>query len=580
MRKQVKKAKEPIAFKFYSFTIFHTCCYNVELKEEKLLYRNLMIKHIDDHFDIQLPLAYKGEKYTMAEIEEHVRTSLKKQHPHFGNYQLRFEKYQDDYIAYYQDQYFNIDYQFKIFHNPKIQVVLLNDDHRFTKSELFALIKYIRKQYTLMLEDKKPKEMIKLCQQDDDGNTPYELMIDELKIHYQGMIYEEDPIRITFMDDYPEDVKACYQKETILNLIKQKYEISKNSDSNEELVYKLSRPCNKYDRVLNANQSTFIYYSNNKLKAIKNTKPKSLNDLRTAMMEQNIQNFEIDLLSLLEQFTYLTRNMIVDLFASGYIAQGNRNISRNVLDNIIKRLNKYDLTSVLQIINEENERAASLQIYCMGINGNLLLKEMYRKHHYNIFELFQDVNVVKNKLAINQWMVYWLSNFPEQIHNNYIVTKIIRSLGSEKSGIRLYAAFEHNSKMVIGEGIRRVSDYDKEIKYKEIKEKHLRFMGLFDDSSKLFMMDGYRTVPFETAQEVILCYVCEDQEHMYEIYELLKDQLEQYPNRKVWFTYDLKLYNYSEVGKRFMYVVDHEWHVVNLKAELNLEHEFLQTLME
>lgn len=557
-----------------------TCDCKVVDHKQNVIAHSIIVNASLGHYDFRFHYPVNSNTYAQDDIKEMIIDKLQKQYPLFGMYQIKYEKNELGYDVYYNDSFFNLNQlHFIITFHSKMTVKLIDRNHQLDYSEINMLQRFIEK-----IHINKRNQLINLSlinQQDTSATYVLELLNQKQTIKNKVYTNEQNEIIVDTSDEQLMMIQNLIHPKELYLLVKKLYlrTIKVEGKTNVDFDDKVK---SKYERILNASRSSFHYYPNNVLSLVPSTiKDNHFSEvMRKAMMNQEIGSFELDMLSLIDEFTYLTKNMIIDLFVSGYISQGNRNMNRTVLDKVMKRLNDYKLVNTLQIINTDINKNLSMQIFNMAYNGSILLKEVYRNHHYNVYEVFQDCNVVKNRLAINQWMIYWLSNYPEQIRNNYFMNKLIRTLGVEKNGIRVYAAFTYNKKMLIGEGIRRVSDYDKEVRNQEILEKFGRFMDVFEDAGQMFIVEGYKNIPYDKADEVVICYICEDEEHMQELYELLKEKMQQYPHRKVWFTCDLKLFNYNEVNKRFMQVVDSKWEAIDLKQELTLEDELLINLLD
>lgn len=556
-----------------------TCDCKVVNQHKNIIAHSIIVNAALGKYEFSFHQPINSSAYTQEDIQKLIIDELKNKYPQFGMYQIQYVKNEQGYDVYYDDAFFKLNQlHFIITFHSKMVVKLISRNHQLDASEINMLQRFIEKDYIAHRNQLMKLSLIN--QQDTSVTYVLKLLIQNQTIQNKVYRNEEDEIMVDINDEQLQMIDKIIHPKELTLLVKNHYLRTIKVKGKENMID--DKVKTKYERILNASRSSFLYYPNNVLSLVTSTSNNTnlSSVMRKALMNQEIGSFEIDMLSLIEQFTYLTKNMIIDLFVSGYISQGNRNMNRTILDRVMKRLNDYKLVNTLQIINKDTNKNVPMQIYAMDSNGNVLLKEVYRKHHYNVYELFQDCNVVKNRLAINQWMIYWLSNYPEQVRNNYFMNQLIRTLGAEKNGIRVYAAFTYNKKMVIGEGIRRVSDYDKEVRNQEILEKFGRFMNVFEDAGQMFIVQGYKNIPYDKADEVVICYICEDEEHMQELYDLLKEKMKQYPHRKVWFTCDLKLFNYNEVNQRFMQVVDDKWKVVDLKQELTLEDELLINLLD
>lgn len=341
---------------------------------------------------------------------------------------------------------------------------------------------------------------------------------------------------------------------------------------------------NKYGRIKNADGIPFAFVPNSELRPVGEisdiNKFYIAKNLLKALSTNNIGVFEIDTLSLIEKFRYLTSTMIIDLFASGYISHGWRNITQDKLTRIFKRLSAHNLVNVSKLVRvDETERnnitsEAVYRIFSLGETGNRLLSELNRAHHYNPFDVFQNGNFVKSILAANQWLVYWLSSYPNEIKDNYDTSKVIHALGAEKSGARIYSMVRCNKTAIIGEPVRRTYEFEQDLNSNEIKEKLCRLIKLIDFEGDLYSNSGYRPIKFNLDADSVICYICEDDEHIRDVWSILKPIAAEHSNKKIWFTTDARLFNYSYENNRFLtFNQNDEINFVDLQAEMQLGKE-------
>lgn len=74
-------------------------------------------------------------------------------------------------------------------------------------------------------------------------------------------------------------------------------------------------------------------------------------------------------------------------------------------------------------------------------------------------------------------------------------------------------------------------------------------------------------------QRPIIVFVCEDDDHIAEVLEEIKSVLPSDNAQNVWFTSDLRIFNYDERGKRFFSLNDGELQIVNMMMFLGKDNE-------
>ena len=202
------------------------------------------------------------------------------------------------------------------------------------------------------------------------------------------------------------------------------------------------------------------------------------------------------------------------------------------------------------------------------------MSELNRVHHYNPFDVYQNGNFVKSILAANQWLVYWLSSYPNEIKDNYETSKVIHALGAEKSGARIYSMIRCNDITVIGEPVRRTYEFDKEQDSLDIQEKLQRLFYLIDFKGDLYTNSGYKPIEFNIGIEPVICYICEDDLHIKDMWNIIKPVSLEDTSKKIWFTTDARLFNYSHENERFFsFNQNDEMITINLFEEMKLGKE-------
>ena len=115
--------EKDIVVKFYAFTLIHTCKYNIEFKDSKTKFHDLIIRYHQNEFEVDLPI---NHCYQNKELEAYIIKQIHIQHPKFSKYELTFEKHEEFDLAYYKDPHFDIDYIFKFYFDQKLKIELQN----------------------------------------------------------------------------------------------------------------------------------------------------------------------------------------------------------------------------------------------------------------------------------------------------------------------------------------------------------------------------------------------------------------------------------------------------------------------
>lgn len=413
-----------------------------------------------------------------------------------------------------------------------------------------------------------------------------------LKIQGHNVYYEEIPVKYlkTNIDvNLPAGIKDHLTKgltrKIVLSKIKEAFlEAIKGQEMNYYVADLTKDPRkNQYGRMYNAANTAFKFYPNTVLRLFN---PESYvgrkNNVQLIMALQNnhIAAFEIDTLSFIDRFRYLTKSMIIDLFEGGYISHGSRNVHADKLTNILNRLEKYRLIDISIFYSSEDETSdkyisrGSFQIYSLGNNGNRLLSELGREHHYNPFDVYQNGDIVKNYLVANQWLIYWLNAYPDEVKDNYGPASVIRCVDYNNTSARVYGWVVCNGVTMIGEPVRRTYDFEKSSHDEFILEKLGRLIKICQFEGNLYTDKSYHPTDFAFMGKPIICYVCEDDEHMQEIMELVQPVLSQTPQQEVWFTTDLRVHNYEYENQRFQTLTnDGSKKYVDICQRLNVNKE-------
>ena len=96
----------------------------------------------------------------------------------------------------------------------------------------------------------------------------------------------------------------------------------------------------------------------------------------------------------------------------------------------------------------------------------------------------------------------------------------------------------------------------------------LRVIELFDNEDQLYTSTREQIVyPIRP----IISFVCENDEHMEKVAECVKSIVEQYKQQEVWFTTDIRMFNYDCKGERFFELEGEKMTVIDLKEKIGLE---------
>lgn len=265
--------------------------------------------------------------------------------------------------------------------------------------------------------------------------------------------------------------------------------------------------------------------------------------------------FEIDVLDWVNKLRYVTTEMIMDLYEGGYLLPGWRSVKRDKLPDIVNRLEKYQLVNLSRFTSvDENGRVNSSEfssgrIVSLDRQGSTLLNELGIRATFNPFDIYQNGSMVKGYLAVNQWLVYWLKEHKEEVKNNYATERVLFLMTTERSGARVYATVTCGGKTMWAEPIRRCDEFMKDQYQKDVFYKLERLVNILDNPNDIYC--EMEAVHLESRP--IITYVCEDEAHMAEAWEMLREETKKYPQQEIWLTSDLRIYNDTlQVEERFI----------------------------
>ncbi|MCB6420658.1 hypothetical protein [[Clostridium] scindens] len=339
------------------------------------------------------------------------------------------------------------------------------------------------------------------------------------------------------------------------------------------------REKNEYGRIMNAENSALRFFPHTVLRIDNNKEKKRMYELVNAMSKGSIGGigpFEINILEWVSRLRYVSSTMLLDLLKGGYVSTGwRKSISQAKLAKVISRMNLFDLVSICKFVSvdenglakEDGSMRSIMRILTLGKAGNTMLHELGRNgSKYNAFDTYQDGNTVKKYLSANQWLIYWLTTYPAAIDGNYETTEVIYQKGANFDGARFYATVTCNDCTMVAEPQRRVDDFEEENDQYWIKHKYNRFINLFSNLDELYL--GQEEISF--SQRPILVYICEDDEHMQEVFQVLSENISSHPEQEVWFTTDLRIFNYNMAGKRFLTPIDGNLELVDLQKTIGV----------
>lgn len=284
---------------------------------------------------------------------------------------------------------------------------------------------------------------------------------------------------------------------------------------------------------------------------------------------------EIKIVSWVDKMRYLTSAMLADLLRGGYISRGWREkVTKNKLGIVIKRLRKLGLIEWSRFVAVDDNGVATgnkgsvTRVLTLNKTGATMLHDMgIGTSGYRPFDIFQDGNTVKRYLAANQWLIYWMIHFPREIGDSYEVARVVYQRSSDMQGARMYATVTCNDQTLVAEPVRRVEDFEQKDDRIWLRGKLSRFLEMFDHLDELYT--GREELVFP--DRPVLVYICEDDDHIHEVLDTMGDMLEGHPEQEIWFTTDLRIFNYDMMGQRFLKVSEKELTVVDLSERLGIQ---------
>lgn len=357
-----------------------------------------------------------------------------------------------------------------------------------------------------------------------------------------------------------------------------------NRIEKKEIIY------NHYGRVANDIYSDFLYYPNCMLKnveGIKETaKKKNLNLVATALSkgtQGGIGPFEINALWWIAKLRYLTHTMFLDLAEHGYISLGWReSVSKKKLSGITKRMKEYDMINISKLCgldengNEIIFSKSKSRIMTLAPNGSAILKELNKDvHGYNQFDILHDGNYIKRHLVTNQWLIYWLCYYKDRIGESYEVLYSVQQKGFEYISVKIYALVTIDGITMAAEAVRRVGEFE----YKENKRRLINKVGrmikIFNNLDQLY--NNNQKVEFGSRPIIVL--LCEDDDHIEEVAQIVSELMKENPEQEFWFSTDLRVYNMDYMGQRFLKYKDSKLDIINLAEYFSRDDEIEKDIL-
>lgn len=402
-----------------------------------------------------------------------------------------------------------------------------------------------------------------------NSQYPWNVLCDMLKSRFHTFLENSFKEKMIIVDDAKdldkknEDVSSIYNENDIVEKREKKKHL------------------NKIQRICNAENTAFAFVPHSVLKLVdvSITRKSLTRCIVNAINSPNggIGPFEIEILEWVSMFKYVSKTMILDLVLSGCISLGERNsITADKMTDIMNRLYKYDLIESSNFVAVDDDGnplvdggSSKYRVHTLGITGYNLLKEMgCHPERRNPFIVLADGNTVKKHLSANQWLVYWLTHYAKGDILDYYVNRNVHLIGLKWNGARIYAGINLETISIIAEPVRRCENFEKEGNVVAIQEKMLRVIELFDNEDQLYTSTREQIVyPIRP----IISFICEDDEHMEKVSECVKSIAEQYKQQEVWFTTDIRMFNYDCKGKRFFELKDGKMTIINLAKKIGIE---------
>ena len=378
-----------------------------------------------------------------------------------------------------------------------------------------------------------------------------------------------------------EIIKAEYRRFAVpeQNEIPQKPETEPEQPAipkKEERTEKTDPEKTELGRIKNARNNSLAFYPHTVLRLVENRKEmkQQASQLAYALSigsQGGLGPFEITVLTWVNRLKYDTSTLLVDLMEAGYLDYGWREkVSQQKLPGILDRMKRYDLINLTRFVtvNDDGEPVIDnshslMRIISMGKNGASLLHELLRDvHRYNPFDILQDGNTVRRYLSVNQWLVYMLCTYKEEIGEKYVTTCVVQQKGAVYTAARVYGMVTLKQRTLVAESVRRTEAFEAESYRQFVIQKLERLSVMFENPDQLYCGRD----PFSLPHHPAIVIICEDDDHMREIAGLTIPLAKKHQSQEFLYTTDLRIFNYEYQENRFLEYEGGEFRPVQVEA--------------
>ena len=264
----------------------------------------------------------------------------------------------------------------------------------------------------------------------------------------------------------------------------------------------------------------------------------SINQIITKINLGHINDLHFEILDIVNEFEFITSRQLCQVLENRGINYKSQDKLNNKLDSLVKSkiLTRYFFNS--------DEGKGIYRIYCLEKMGKYLLTSREKECKWQPTDNTKPIAMIKKRLAANQVMIAYLRKVKS--FDSYIVkpSMTAKTLGKafKPTGGTIKLTKSGKSINFVFEIVRRESDWEKKLKDK---------MTFYNDFYKNFVNgdSGFSSMP-----QLIL--VCEDNNHMAEVFKcIVKNSLE-IEELKLYFTTDLMQNEESLSESLIQFVLD------------------------